>query len=206
MSTAEARALLEELTGLGVAVHAGPDGSLRCKPKSAIGKERAERIRRNKPYLLEVLSANGTEKNLSSPIVPSSPTRTKPDTYRDSRGTIQGDDTEEPIVPPFVKIRQEGIRGEADRLGLIAAWSHEFGYVSLHDPSSGEWHDLPTAEAPEWTKREAFKRKELQKLGGVADLLTSAELEEVWEREKMTADTRAISRRGLLYEDYIEGD
>ena len=89
---------------------------------------------------------------------------------------------------------------------MIAAWSHEFGYVSLHDPITGEWHDLPTAEAPDWAKREAFKRKELGKLGGVADLLTRAELEKVWEREKATADTRAISRRGLLYEDYIEGD
>jgi len=206
LSTAEARALLEELTGLGIAVHAAPDGSLRCKPKSAIGKERAERIRRNKADLLEVLSANDTEKKLSSPIVLSSPVPTNPDTYRDSEGDHKGDDTENTIVPPFVQTRQERIRGQAARLGLIAAWSHEFGYVSLHDSITGEWHDLPNAEAPDWAKREAFKRKELGKLGGVADLLTRAELEEVWDREKMTADTRAISRRGLLYEDYIEGD
>ena len=206
MSTAEARALLEELSGLGVSVHAAPDGSLRCKPKSAIGKERAERIRRNKADLLEILSANGTEKKLSSPIVLSSPAPTKPDTYRDSEGDERGDDIEEAIVPPFVKTRQERIRGEAGRLGLIAAWSHEFGYVSLHDPITGEWHDLPTKEAPDWAKREAFKRKELEKLGGVAGLLTRAELEEVWEREKMTADSGSISRRGLLYDDYIEGD
>jgi len=206
LSTAEARALLEELSGLGIAVHAAPDVSLRCKPKCAIGKERAERIRRNKADVLEILSANDTEKKLSSPIVLSSPTPTNPDTYRDSEGDDKGDDTDKTIVPPFVKTRQERIRGEAGRLGLIAAWSHEFGYVSLHDPITGEWHDLPTAEAPDWAKREAFKRKELGKLGGVADLLTRAELEEVWEREKITADTRAISRRGLIYEDYIEVD
>ena len=121
MSTAaEARVLLEELTGLGIAVHAAPDGSLRCKPKSAIGKERAERIRRNKTDLLEIL-ANDTEKKLSSPIVLSSPAPTKPDTYRDSEGDDKGDDTEKTIVPPFAKTRQERIRCEAGRLGLIAA-------------------------------------------------------------------------------------
>ena len=206
MSTAEARALLEELNELGVAVHAAPDGSLRCRPKKAIGEARAERIRRHKAELREILSQPEDKENLSSPSVLSSPTPTKTDTYEDSGGDDKGDDAEETIVPPFAKTWQERISGEADQLGLIATWSHKYGYISLHDPSLGEWHDLPTAEAPDWAKREAFKRKELGKLGGVADLLTRAELEEVWDREKMTADTRAISRRGLLYEDYIEGD
>jgi hypothetical protein len=207
LSLGDAQVLLEELNGLGVAVHAAPDGSLRCRPKKAIGEERAERIRRHKAELLEILSQAEAKENLSSPTVLSSPIPAKLDTYAYSEGDDKGDDTEETIVPPFVKTRQERIRGEADRLGLIATLSHKYGYISVHDPTSGDWHDLPTTEAPDWAKREAFKRKELRKLGDVTDLLTRAELEELWEREKATADTRAISRRGgLLYEDYIEWD
>jgi hypothetical protein len=37
---------------------------------------------------------------------------------------------------------------EAERLGLIATWSALFGYVSMHDPVTGEWHDLQTKDAP----------------------------------------------------------
>ena len=47
---------------------------------------------------------------------------------------------------------------EAARLGLIATWSAEFGYVSLHDPTTGEWHDLKTTVAPEWAVGEARQR------------------------------------------------
>ena len=45
---------------------------------------------------------------------------------------------------------------EAARLGLVATWSGEFGYVSLHDPTTGEWHDLNTPRmlpAGRWEKR-----------------------------------------------------
>jgi len=90
LSTAEARALLEELNELGVAVHAAPDGSLRCRPKKAIGEARAERIRRHKAELREILSQPEDKENLSSPSVLSSPTPTKTDTYEDSGGTIKG--------------------------------------------------------------------------------------------------------------------
>jgi hypothetical protein len=75
---------------------------------------------------------------------------------------------------------------EAERLGLVATWSIEFGYVSLHDPTTGEWHDLRTEDAPGWAKREAFKRKELYKDGNrKAYRLTSREMEELWEVERV---------------------
>ncbi len=75
---------------------------------------------------------------------------------------------------------------EADHLGLVATWSIEFGYVSLHDPTTGEWHDLRTEEAPDWAKREAFKRKELYRSGNrKAYRLTARELEEIWEAERV---------------------
>lgn len=35
---------------------------------------------------------------------------------------------------------------EADRRGLVIKWSKEPGYVSLHDPTTGEWHEVPASE------------------------------------------------------------
>ena len=85
-------------------------------------------------------------------------------------------------IPRFV--RQELER--ASELGLAAKWSIEFGYISMHDPLSGEWHDLPTKEAPSWAKWEAGKRKELNKAGNHrASRLTSRELERIWEEERV---------------------
>jgi predicted metal-dependent hydrolase len=37
---------------------------------------------------------------------------------------------------------------EADRRGLIIKWSREPGYVALHDPTTGEWHDVPASGCP----------------------------------------------------------
>lgn len=35
---------------------------------------------------------------------------------------------------------------EADRRGLIIKWSREPGWVSLHDPTTGEWHEVKASE------------------------------------------------------------
>lgn len=37
---------------------------------------------------------------------------------------------------------------EADRRGLVIKWSREPGYISLHDPSTGEWHEVKASECP----------------------------------------------------------
>ncbi len=75
---------------------------------------------------------------------------------------------------------------EAERLGMVATWSVEFGYISIHDPTTGEWHDLRTEDAPGWAKRETFKRKELYKDGNrKAYRLTSREMEEIWKAERV---------------------
>jgi hypothetical protein len=90
---------------------------------------------------------------------------------------------------------------QAAQLGLVAAWSGEFGYVSLHDPNTGEWHDLQTKDAPGWSLWEARKRKELYKGGNrKAHRLTSREMEEVWEAE------RPITEEGIVEEYPVEGD
>ncbi len=103
---------------------------------------------------------------------------------------------------------------EAEQLGLVATWSIEFGYISLHDPTTGEWHDLRTEEAPDWAKREAFKRKELYRGGNrKAYRLTAREMEEIWEAERTemwehldesSARPDDDKRDDLLYEDDLE--
>ncbi len=35
---------------------------------------------------------------------------------------------------------------EADRRGLVIKWSREPGYISLHDPTTGEWHEVRASE------------------------------------------------------------
>jgi hypothetical protein len=93
----------------------------------------------------------------------------------------------------------------ASRLGLIARWSYEFGYVSLHDPTTGEWCDLPTKDAPAWAKREAFKRKELSKHHGIHRTLTASEMEEVWEEEQVEMwENPAVTDKGIVYGDYLD--
>jgi hypothetical protein len=74
---------------------------------------------------------------------------------------------------------------EAGKLGLVASWSREFGYVALRDPGSGEWHDLAVKDAPGWALWEARKRKELYRDGSRgAYRLTSREMEEIWHSEQ----------------------
>jgi len=73
---------------------------------------------------------------------------------------------------------------QSDRLGLVASWSREFGFVSLHDPTTGEWHDLPTKEAPAWALDEARLRKQLYRNGNKrAYRLTSRQIGELWREE-----------------------
>ena len=86
-----------------------------------------------------------------------------------------------PVNPPSKTSKTP----EPAQLGLIAAWSAEFGYVSLHDPTTGEWHDLKTTVAPEWAVGEARQRKELYKSGNRrAYRLSARDMEEVWKNDQ----------------------
>lgn len=54
----------------------------------------------------------------------------------------------------------------------------------MHDPATGEWHDLQTKDAPEWAVGEARRRKEQYRGGNRrAYRLTSSEMEELWRAE-----------------------
>jgi TubC N-terminal docking domain len=44
---------------------------------------------------------------------------------------------------------------EAERLGLIIKWSKEPGYIALHDPTTGDWHELLASDCPPWMIEEA---------------------------------------------------
>lgn len=74
---------------------------------------------------------------------------------------------------------------EALERGLVATWAREFGYVSIHDPLSGSWHDVPTDEAPRWALGEAGSRKALWRAGDrEAYAYNSKEMAAIWERER----------------------
>jgi hypothetical protein len=37
---------------------------------------------------------------------------------------------------------------EADRRGLVIKWAREPGWIALHDPTTGEWHEVRVSECP----------------------------------------------------------
>lgn len=91
---------------------------------------------------------------------------------------------------------------EASALGLIASWSGEFGFISVHDPISGEWWDLHWKDAPDWSRWEARKRKELYRNGDRrAHRLTSREIGEIW-----AADNLPSVEEGIVEEHPAEGE
>jgi hypothetical protein len=91
---------------------------------------------------------------------------------------------------------------EAEVLGLVASWSVEFGFISVHDPTTGEWHDLHWKDAPGWARREARKRKELYGAGNRrAHRLTSREMGEIWAAENPPAEDA-----GIVEDHPIEGE
>jgi hypothetical protein len=106
-----------------------------------------------------------------------------------------------PINPPS----KTSNTPKADQLGLVATWSGEFGYISLHDPTTGEWHDVQTKDAPGWAKWEASKRKELYRAGNrKAYRLTSREMGEVWEAERSAIEEEIVEEYPVEEEDEIE--
>ncbi len=48
---------------------------------------------------------------------------------------------------------------EANRRGLVIKWAREPGYVSIHDPTTGEWHEVAAPECPSWILDHARARR-----------------------------------------------
>lgn len=53
---------------------------------------------------------------------------------------------------------------EADRRGLVIEWAKERGWIALHDPTTGEWHEVRAAECLPWVVDAANARR--RKVGG----------------------------------------
>lgn len=67
------------------------------------------------------------------------------------------------------------------------------GHVSLHDPGSGHWYDVPWKDTPGWARREALKRSELYRdFHTHAYDLTAREMEEIWEAEHPDIDVGIV--------------
>ena len=49
---------------------------------------------------------------------------------------------------------------EADRRGLIIKRSKVPGYVALHDPTTGEWHNVPASGCPPSVVKSAKARRQ----------------------------------------------
>lgn len=44
---------------------------------------------------------------------------------------------------------------EADRRGLVIRWAKEPGYIAIHDPTTGEWHEVAASRCPPWVLEDA---------------------------------------------------
>jgi hypothetical protein len=44
---------------------------------------------------------------------------------------------------------------EAERLGLIIKWSKEPGYLAIHDPTTGDWHEVRASDCSPWVIEDA---------------------------------------------------
>jgi hypothetical protein len=87
----------------------------------------------------------------------------------------------------LAQLLREEKRAEAERIlrddtmGLAAKYAKEYGYITLHDPTTGSTVDVPFASAPDWAKDEASERRRLWRAGDrQAYSYTGAEMEERW--------------------------
>lgn len=73
----------------------------------------------------------------------------------------------------------------AERLGMIAKWSRgNLGFISILDPTTGEYHDLQVKDAPGWASREARERRDMWKHEGVKGTPTSRDMERRYQENR----------------------
>jgi hypothetical protein len=54
---------------------------------------------------------------------------------------------------------------EAERRGLVIKYARELGWIALHDPTSGEWHEVLASECPPWILESAKAEKRGKRSG-----------------------------------------
>src|SRR5215212_4929349 len=135
-TTLEVAMLHDELERRGITLHATDSGGLGAHPKSLLTESDKSRLMALKWDLLEALGCKGG-------VTPATPAtsatyQSNPDTYEESAGGRPGgrpSETPPESLPPLVQSHLK----EAGALGLVARFSGELGYISIHDPTAGEW-------------------------------------------------------------------
>ncbi|WP_119068749.1 hypothetical protein [Rubrobacter indicoceani] len=57
-------------------------------------------------------------------------------------------------------IEAERIKLEAAaKRGLVIRYAKERGYIAVHDPATGEWHEVPASGCPAWVIEDAKSRR-----------------------------------------------
>ena len=163
---------LADLSGRGVVLEATPEGNIRYK-----GKLEASDVIKLKAHKKELVNLILPERTRTTPSPPSppSPEGRNADKTADRAGDGDAEAAKKRRPPPQTPSPRAVPRGaeeaaggggdiprflarrleQASELGLVAVWSKHFGYVSVHDPTTGEWHDLRREDAPGWANREA---------------------------------------------------
>jgi hypothetical protein len=127
---------------------------------------------------------DGHKENLGDPLIES-----EDEVFALARGILPSlKDAEEEHLPPMLKAAQRRRLEKAEALSLVAKWADykkAKGHISIHDPGSDEWADLPYEAAPSWAQREARKRSEIYRSTGDARAFdyTAAEMHAIWEEE-----------------------
>jgi len=69
-----------------------------------------------------------------------------------------------PAIAKLLRWERRRLR-EADRRGLVIEWARERGWIALHDPTTGEWHEVQASECLPWIEDAANARARRQGRG-----------------------------------------
>jgi hypothetical protein len=63
--------------------------------------------------------------------------------------------------PRLLKLldREQQKLEKAERRGLVIKWAKEPGWIALHDPTTGDWHEVLASECPQWILESAKAEK-----------------------------------------------
>jgi len=171
--------VLSEISRRGITLRCGrTEDRLNAKPTSALTPELVEEIREHKMEIIQIMRED--EDMRRTGIIQSE--RQVFDLAREHFDLQAPDSCRRDCDGRRADHLRVG--GGGHHRGLVARWSKAFGYIAIHDPITGQWHDLPTKDAPDWARREAHKRKELWRGGNKQAFdLARAQMEEIWEAE-----------------------